>query len=64
MAKSKEIKFEDKMKNLQDIVEKLEKDNIDLDASLDLYKQGLELSKDLKEELEKFEKKIKEINKN
>lgn len=64
MAKSKEIKFEDKMKNLQNIVEKLEKDNIDLDASLDLYKQGLELSKDLKEELEKFEKKIKEINKN
>lgn len=64
MAKKSEMKFEDKMNKLQDIVSKLEKDNVDLDASLDLYQEGLNLSKDLKDELTKFEKKIKEINKN
>lgn len=62
MAKKTELKFEDKMNKLQDIVSKLEKDNVDLDASLDLYKEGLLLSKQLKDELTKFENKIKEIN--
>lgn len=64
MAKKSELKFEDKMNKLQDIVSKLEKDDVDLDASLDLYQEGLKLSKDLKNELTKFENKIKEINKN
>ena len=61
MAK-KEMNFEDKMNRLQEIVAKLEKDNTDLDASLDLYQEGLKLSKSLKDELNKFEDKIKELN--
>lgn len=62
MAKKKEAKFEDQMNRLKEIVEFLEKDNVDLDKSLDLYQEGLLLSKSLKEELNKFENKIKELN--
>lgn len=56
--------FETKMKKLEEIVSKLEKDDIGLDKSISLYEQGLELSKSLKEDLTKFEKKIEEINSN
>ena len=56
--------FENQMKKLEDIVDKLEKDDIDLDKSIDLYEEGLKLSKSLKEELSKFEKRIEELNKN
>lgn len=55
------MKFEDMMNRLQDIVSKLEKDDIDLDESISLYEEGLALSKSLKEELNKFENKIKQI---
>ena len=36
---------------------------MDLDESISLYEQGLKLSKSLKEQLSKFEKKINELNK-
>lgn len=60
---AKTIKFEDQMKRLQEIVEMLEKDDIDLDKSIELYEEGLNLSKTLKVQLEKFEGKISKINK-
>lgn len=63
MAKKTEMNFEDKMNKLKDIVAELEKENVDLDKSINLYKEGLELTKSLKEELGKFENKIKELNK-
>ena len=56
--------FESQMKKLENIVDKLEKDDIDLDKSIDLYEEGLKLSKSLKEELAKFEKRIEELNSN
>lgn len=56
--------FESQMKKLENIVDKLEKDDIDLDKSIDLYEEGLKLSKSLKEELAKFEKRIEELNTN
>lgn len=56
--------FENKMKKLEEIVTKLEKDDIGLDKSISLYEEGLELSKSLKDDLTKFEKKIEEINSN
>lgn len=62
MAKKTELKFEDKMKRLQDIVDELEKDSTDLDKSIELYQEGLTLSKTLKDELSKFEEKINELN--
>lgn len=62
MAKKTEMNFEDKMNKLQEIVDELEKENVDLDKSISLYKEGLELTKSLKDELNKFEDKIKELN--
>lgn len=59
---AKELKFEDQMKRLQQIVEQLEKENIDLDYSIELYEEGLKLSKSLKSQLEKFEDKISKLN--
>jgi len=61
---AKELKFEDQMKKLEEIVEKLESNDVDLDDSISLYEEGLKLSKSLKEQLNKFEKKINELNKN
>lgn len=60
----KEMKFEQQMKKLQEIVEKLEKEDVGLDESIQLYEEGLKLSKALKEQLEGFEKKIAELNGN
>ena len=62
MGKKTEMNFEEKMNKLQEIVGELEKENIDLDKSISLYKEGLELTKSLKDELSKFEDKIKELN--
>ena len=60
----REMKFEQQMKKLQDIVEKLEKGDVELDESIRLYEEGLKLSKALKEQLDGFEKKIAELNGN
>lgn len=60
---AKELKFEEQMQKLQKIVDELESDDIDLDNSLKLYEEGLKLSKSLKEQLNKFEEKINELNK-
>lgn len=54
--------FETQMNKLEEIVNKLEKGDTDLDESLKLYEDGLKLSKVLKHELDKFEKKIEELS--
>lgn len=59
---AKEVKFETQMKKLQQIVDKLEKDDVDLDESISLYEEGLKLSKSLKQQLQEFEKKIEALN--
>ncbi len=61
---AKEMKFEEQMKKLQQIVDKMEQNDIDLDESIVLYEEGLKLSKTLKKQLDKFEEKIGELNKN
>lgn len=40
-----EIKFENALKRLEEIVEKLEEGNLDLDQSLGLFEEGIKLSK-------------------
>ena len=55
-------KFEDQMKKLQDIVDKLEKEEIDLDEYIHLYEEGLQLAKDLKKQLSVFEERISELS--
>ena len=58
----KELSFEQQMKKLQDIVEKREKNDVELDESIALYEEGLRLSRILKEQLDQFEKKIEELS--
>ena len=62
MQMSKEIKFEEQMKKLQEIVEKLERNDEELDESIALYEEGLKLSKSLKDQLSVFESKIAALN--
>ena len=64
MAKKNENSFENKMNRLKEIVSLLEKEDINLDESINLYKEGLDLSKELKSELETFENKINELSEN
>lgn len=58
-----EIKFEEKLKRLQEIVDKLEDQECDLDESIKLYEEGLKLSKELNSILNKYDKKLEEIQK-
>lgn len=58
---AKELTFEQQMKKLQDIVEKLESGDADLDTSIKLYEDGLKLSKELKKQLLVFEDKIEKL---
>ena len=59
---AKENSFEKQMKKLEEIVEKLEKDDVELDESIALYEEGLKLSKVLKKQLQDFEEKINELS--
>ncbi|MGN1298390.1 MAG: exodeoxyribonuclease VII small subunit [Candidatus Scatovivens sp.] len=52
------LNFEELIKKLEDITEKLEKDNLNLDESIELFEDGMKISKKCNEKLEKSEKKI------
>ena len=52
------ISFEDNMKKLEEIAVELEKGDLDLDTSVSKFEQGMKLSKECSEMLEKAEKKI------
>ena len=53
-----EVCFEDKMKRLEEIATELEKGDLDLDASVTKFEEGMKISKECNEMLEKAEKKI------
>ena len=48
-----EINFEDAMKELEEIANKLEKNDLDLDKSVEIFEEGMKLSKKCSEILEK-----------
>lgn len=50
--------FEESMKQLEQIATELEKDDLTLDESLKKFEQGMKLSKNCKDMLDKAEKKI------
>lgn len=50
--------FEDSLKNLEGIVEKLEKGDLSLEESLKLFEEGVGLSSVCKKELEEAEGKV------
>ena len=60
MAKS-EKKFEDKLKELETIVNELESGEIDLDSSIEKYTYAMKLVKECDEKLKKVEEQVSKI---
>ena len=50
--------FEENMKKLEEIATELEKGDLDLDTSVSRFEEGMKISKECSEMLEKAEKKI------
>ena len=58
MKKMAKANFEDNMKNLEKIVNELEKGDLNLDESISKFEEGIKISKDCNKILEEAEKKI------
>jgi len=54
----KELNFEETMKELEEVVQKLETGDLNLDDSIKEFEKGMELSKSASKYLEEAEKKI------
>ena len=61
LKKDKELTFEENLKKLEDIVDKLESGEIDLEKSVELYEKGMILKNNCEEKLKKVELQIKQI---
>jgi len=59
-----EIKFEKALKRLEEIVEELEKGELDLDRSLQIFEEGIKMSRICSKKLQEAEKKIEILTKN
>ena len=57
------LTFEQQLSHLEEIVEKLEAENTDLDASVKLFEEGIILSKELSQKLETVKFKVQELKK-
>ena len=57
------LSFEDAMKKIEEIAEKLEAGKVSLDEMIDLYKQGTELSVYCNKMIDEAEQKIKILSK-
>jgi len=55
------MSFEKKLGRLEEIVQKMEKENLELEISLKLFEEGVSLSKECHEDLGKAEKKVKAL---
>lgn len=62
--KKKEQSFEDKLNRLEEISVLLEDEELDLDKAIELYEEGLALSKECSERLKTAELRINELKKN
>lgn len=58
-----EIKFEKALKRLEEIVEELEKGDIDIDKSLKIFEEGIKMSRICSQKLQEVEKKIEILTK-
>lgn len=63
MAKEKKSSFEKDLARLEAIVKELEDESILLEESIDLYEEGMRLSKHCLEKLEQAEQKIEQVQK-
>lgn len=58
MSKKEETSFEELMSQLEEITNKLEKEQLSLDKSVELFEQGMEISKKCNSKIEEAEKRI------
>jgi len=61
MTKEKEVKFEEKLKELETIINELESGEIDLDLSIEKYTLAMKLVKECDEKLKNVEEKVNKI---
>ncbi|MGD6853557.1 exodeoxyribonuclease VII small subunit [Bacillus infantis] len=61
MAAEEKITFEEAMKKLEGIVEKLEEGDVPLEEAIAIYKQGMELSKLCHDKLQRVEEQLTEV---
>lgn len=61
MSKKEHLSFEKALSRLENIVDELEKESITLDESIELYEEGIALSKQCTEKLEDAELRIKKV---
>lgn len=59
-----EIKFEAAMKRLEDIVNELEKGELDIDKSLEIFEEGIRMSRICSKKLSEAEQKIEKLTRN
>ena len=57
-TRKKQLSFEEKMNQLEDIVINLEKGTAPLDESMQLFEEGMKLSAEIKKMLETAEQKV------
>lgn len=57
------LTFEKQLARLEEIVEKLEGETTDLDASVKLFEEGMALSQELSQKLETVKFKVQELKK-
>lgn len=61
MTKENETKFEDKLKELEKIVNELESGEIDLDLSIEKYTEAMKLVKECDSKLKSVEEQVNKI---
>lgn len=59
-----EIKFEKAMNRLEHIVEELEKGELDIDKSLEIFEEGIKMSRVCTKKLNEAEQKIEKLTQN
>ncbi|GAE24607.1 exodeoxyribonuclease VII small subunit [Halalkalibacter wakoensis JCM 9140] len=61
MAEKTELSFEEAMKELETVVERLEQGDVPLEKAISMFQEGMALSKQCHEKLEKVEKQMDQI---
>ena len=58
---AKEIKFEEKLQNLEEIVKELEQGNVDLDDAINKYTEAMKIAKECSDKLDNATKAVNKI---
>lgn len=61
MSEKEQLSFEEALTRLEEIVKELETEDISLENSIELYEEGIELSKTCTQKLEEAELRIEKV---